>query len=297
VTALTPEVSPGGPGGGGRSRGRLGLLVAAGVVVLALLGLLLVTQLGGDDSKDDPGGTVDPTGEEGTTGGEQKPGEDDEKEGDAEGADEGATGGQDPDQDPDPGDIEPDEGDTEGDTGGQDPDPSGPPVTSPDRDPDASIPPGSGSPSGYSRQINLAYRFSMSFPDGWQQTGTAGQNSGAIYSDPDGGPPKLQVDFNGTPGSDARQAWLDLEDAVRQNSTDYERISITAIEWRDYPTVADWEFERTEDGVRVHILNRGFRVDEDRGYAVMVTCVASEWDGNDCRTLRETAFKTFLPLE
>ncbi len=152
------------------------------------------------------------------------------------------------------------------------------------------------SPAGYAEVVDEDFNFRISLPRGWERTGIAGQNSGAIYSAPDGSAPKVQVDFNGSPGEDAEAAWRSLEPAVRQNSTDYELISLETIEWRDYPTVADWQFERTERGERVRVLNRGFRVDDDRGYAVMITCPAEEWDDASCRTLRETAFATFQPL-
>lgn len=105
------------------------------------------------------------------------------------------------------------------------------------------------------------------------------------------------MDFTSSPGDSAEAAWRAQEQSVRDSSTDYERLSIESVEWRDYPTVADWEFERTEDGQRVRVLNRGFVVDEDHGYAIMITCPADEWDGAECRTLRETAFETFQPWD
>ena len=47
--------------------------------------------------------------------------------------------------------------------------------------------------------------------------------------------------------------------------------------------------------MRVRVLNRGFKVDASHGYSIMISCKADEWDGAECRTLRETAFATFEP--
>ena len=47
----------------------------------------------------------------------------------------------------------------------------------------------------------------------------------------------------------------------------------------------------------MRVLNRGFKVDGSRGYAIMITCTADDWDDKECTTLRETAFKTFKPLD
>lgn len=76
-------------------------------------------------------------------------------------------------------------------------------------------------------------------------------------------------------------------------SNDYRHIGIEKVDYRGYPTVADWEFERTQNGERIHVLNRGFRADSTHGYSIMVSCPAAEWDAKECRTLRETAFATF----
>ncbi|NJQ17904.1 hypothetical protein [Streptomyces bohaiensis] len=264
------------------------LILLALVVAVALLSGVLATRLlgGGSDDTPDPAPTetTDETTDEGADG---SAGEDeDAATGGSDDPSEDANGGQGPEGDTAP------EGD--GSDEGPEPEESGPPRNSPERDTDAPFPPEG--PTGFARTVDLQYRFSMAMPGGWEQTGTAGRNSGAIYSHPSGPPPAVQVDFTTSPGSDAEQAWLELEPSVRDASTDYERVRIDSVEWRDYPTVSDWEFERTMAGTRVRVLNRGFRVDDGRGYAVMVTCVAEEWDGNDCRTLRDTAFRTFEPL-
>ncbi|GAA3186127.1 serine/threonine-protein kinase [Streptomyces ramulosus] len=147
-------------------------------------------------------------------------------------------------------------------------------------------------PAGYAEVTNGDFHFRVAMPKGWHRTGTAGQNSGAIFSKDDGFP-RIQIDFNASPGKDAAASWRQLEPAVRSSTPDYHRIAIKSVEWRDYPTVADWSFTRTSHGEKVRVLNRGFRVDDGHGYAIMITCKADAWSGDECKKLRDTAFATF----
>ena len=134
-------------------------------------------------------------------------------------------------------------------------------------------------------------------PKGFKRTGTAGQNSGGIFSE-NGGFPRLQVDFNGSPKDDAEAAWTRRgRGRHAASSSGYKHLGIRTVEYNGYPTVADWEFERDQQGQRVRILNRGFKVDAKHGYSIMITCKAGEWDGEECDTLRKTAFATFAPKD
>ncbi|WP_234320111.1 serine/threonine-protein kinase [Streptomyces sp. SBT349] len=275
----TPVPPRTGAGGSTTTRGsrpgderRRRALVVAGVVValLALLGAALATALtGGGDDETETGGQG-PTQEAPTPDGEEES--------------EDPAGGEEPSGGPSDTADPPPEGSPEED---------GPPGTSPETDPGAELPE---TPAGYSEIEDTDFNFRISLPQGWERTGTSGQNSGAVYSAPGGEGPKVQVDFTDSPTEDAVEAWEDLEPSTRTNSTDYQRISIEAVEWRDYPTVADWHFERTEGGTRVHVLDRGFRIDASHGYAIMITCAADAWNDRTCSTLRETAFETFQPL-
>ncbi|WP_241695091.1 serine/threonine-protein kinase [Streptomyces sp. C] len=155
--------------------------------------------------------------------------------------------------------------------------------------------PGGGLPAGFATVTDLGFHFSMAMPEGFRQTGTAGENSGAIYSR-DGGFPRIQVDYTASPGNDARLAWAKLAPAVAGSSKNYRLIRLDTVNYRNYPTVADWEFEREQQGTRVRVLNRGFKADATHGYAIMITCAADQWDGPECTQLRDTAFQTFQPL-
>ncbi|MGW6706000.1 protein kinase domain-containing protein [Streptomyces sp. NPDC054956] len=154
--------------------------------------------------------------------------------------------------------------------------------------------PGGALPPGYSTVTDPGFHFSMAMPDGFKPTGTVGSNSGVIYSR-DGGFPRIQVDFNSSPGDDARAAWAELAPAVAGSSSNYKLLRLAVVDYRGYPTVADWEFERDQKGMRVRVLDRGFKVDAKRGYAIMISCAADQWDAEECTQMRNTAFQTFQP--
>ncbi|MFE9633858.1 serine/threonine-protein kinase [Streptomyces sp. NPDC006463] len=153
----------------------------------------------------------------------------------------------------------------------------------------------SGLPAGYVMVTEPGFHFSMAMPEGFRQTGIAGKNSGGIYSR-DGGFPRIQVDYNSSPKDDARKAWVESNPGTAASSTNYRLIRIDVASYRNYPTVADWEFERDQNGIRVRVLNRGFKMDATHGYAIMISCAVDQWDGPECTQMRATAYETFQPL-
>ena len=255
-TPVTPAVSRTTPFAG---RVSPRVLAVVAIVVLALLGSALVYTFAGDD---------------GTGGGEKLPA--------ASSGSDGSGGGEDKGRDKDTG-------------AGNSASPSASPSASAEdeKDDDSS---GKGSsdelPDGYRKMADPGFHFAMAMPEGWKRTGTAGQNSGGIYSR-SGGYPRIQVDFNSSPGTDAKAAWESAEPGTASSSQDYRLIGIEKVGYRGYPTVADWEFERSKDGRMMRVLNRGFRVNSTHGYAIMISCPKDAWNEDECRTLRETAFRTF----
>ncbi|WP_406387138.1 protein kinase domain-containing protein [Streptomyces sp. NBC_00211] len=274
------------------SRRTIALAIAGVVVALAVIGSLIAYMFSGDDpvtkkdeGKGGPGtkvsGSPDPgasakTGETNATAGK--------------GAGTSATagtgtgsGGTEPSQGQSPGGQQA-QGQTQGQSQGQG---QGQGSTTGG--------PGAGLPDGYTKVTDPGFHFSMAMPSGFKVTGIAGENSGAIYSR-DGGFPRIQVDYTDSPGNDARAAWAAAVAGVASSSTNYRTIRIDSTEYNGYPTVADWEFEREQKGIKVRVLNRGFKVDAKRGYAIMISCAADQWDGPECTTMRNTAFQTFQPL-
>ncbi|MEV8535994.1 protein kinase [Streptomyces sp. NPDC051211] len=262
-------------------RRTIALAIAALVVVLAVVGSLVVWAFGDDEDKGgkdaakvgNPGtqvsGTPSPgsgTGGDGKGGSTPAPGQSSGQGSGDQGSGSGSGSG----------------------TAGS----SGTPGTIPGGPGGA----GSGMPAGFVAVINAEFHFAMAMPEGFVQTGTAGEKSGAIYSR-NGGFPRIQVDFNKSPKDDAKLAWVKAAPFVAGSSREYRQIRIDLVDYRGYPTVADWEFERKQNGMMVRVLNRGFKVDAKHGYAIMISCAADQWDGAECTQLRKAAFDTFRPVD
>ncbi|MFF3758720.1 protein kinase [Streptomyces sp. NPDC002185] len=271
------------------------LVIIAAVVVLALLGTIIAVSLSGGDEgtqgKGD-GGTTSSAGA--TAGGDGSGGaQGSGGNGGAQGQSSGGTGQQ--------GGVQPGgdtgsgstgangaNGTTTGSTTGQNggTTPSGKPGGEP----------GAGLPAGYTLVSNGQLHFSMAVPASYKLRSIPGYALGKIFSE-SGGFPRVQVDYNGSPKDNAASAWELARYGVAATSQDYKHLGIRTVSYKGYPTVADWEFERTQKGIRVHVLNRGFKVDATHGYSIMVSCAADEWNGAECKTLRETAFATFSPKD
>ncbi|MEV2262949.1 serine/threonine protein kinase [Streptomyces anulatus] len=251
------------------------LAIIAAVVALAILGTVLALTLG--DDADKGGGKGDTAASAGASSG----GADDK--GDTGGSAGEKGGGQKEGQGTDDGRASEDpSGDDADDSGADDPKDDG-------------ADPGDALPAGYEKVTDARFRFTMAMPEGFKRTAIAGTNSGGIYNDKQGSFPRVQVDFNSSPKDDAAAAWRGAVASAKVLSDGYKHGGIKKVEYNGYPTVADWTFERNHSGVRVKVLNRGFKVDAGRGYSIMISCKVDEWDGDECRTLRETAFATFTP--
>ncbi|MFD0024988.1 serine/threonine-protein kinase [Streptomyces sp. NPDC058382] len=253
------------------------LAIIAAVIVLAVLGTVLALTLGGGDEGTDNAGKgkdgaaasagASADGGSAATAGTEQGGS---GKGQEKGKDQNGSGGQDKGK---------------GDDSGKGSDGS-------DDDADAK----NALPAGYKWVTDKRFHFTMAMPKGFERNSIAGSNSGGIYNI-DKGYPRVQVDYNSSPGRDAAAAWNSLKGAVAGSSSGYKHLGIDPVEYNGYPTVADWQFERNEHGQRSRILDRGFKVDSKRGYSIMISCKADEWDDTACKTLRETAFATFKPLD
>ncbi|MCI3221042.1 serine/threonine-protein kinase [Streptomyces sp. NP-1717] len=259
------------------------LMIIAAVVALAVLSVVLVVALNGDSDKGAGGetGKDDTAASAGATAGDDAKG----GTGDTSGKDEQQDSAKDSGGDK-PSDGKPSDGETGTDN-------SGPGSDGSDSGPGSD---GKGVPEDFKTVTDKQFHFSMAMPEDFRRTGTAGQSSGGIYSE-DGEFPRIQVDFNAKPSNDAKRAWEQLETQIKGSLGNYKRLGITSVEFNGYPTVADWGFERDQGGERVRVLNRGFKADATHGYAIMITCKASDWDDDECRTLRETAYSTFKPTD
>ncbi|MEU8616784.1 serine/threonine-protein kinase [Streptomyces sp. NPDC048623] len=284
-----PATGPGAPNRPAAARAsitdvvpRRTLVIIAAVLVAALLGTILYVALGGgkegaEGKGGNSGGATASAGSDsaGTDGqNKDKTGGDPTQQGSggkpaaSSGGQSGATpSGQ-------PGGDQGDQGDDGGDGGS-----------------------GAQLPAGYVMVTNARFHFSMAMPATFKMTAIAGENSGGIFNASQGSFPRVQVDFNDSPKDDAAAAWRAAMAGVAASSNGYKHIGIGPVSYKGYPTVADWEFERTQGGQRIHVLNRGFKVDADHGYSIMISCAADAWNDTECKTLRDTAFATFSPKD
>ncbi|MFR9676289.1 serine/threonine-protein kinase [Streptomyces sp. TR02-1] len=254
----------------GRTAGRVPLVVGLAVVLLLVIGAVFV--FGDGEGSGNGGGAA-----EASTGADAQPG------GKEPSADTSGKGGE---------EESPAQSGAPGGTGG-----NGSEGGSGNGDDDS----GSGGkqhgvrlPAGYTWVTDSRFHFRVAMPEDFSRFAIAGKGSGGKYAGPDKGYPRLQIDWTDSPGDDALTAWQQLEPAL-EDETGYRRVSMKPIPWRDYPTVADWVFEYEAGGTRLRALNRGFKVDDDQGHAILVTCRADAWNGKACKTLRDTAFRTFTP--
>ncbi|MBM7437119.1 serine/threonine-protein kinase [Streptomyces sp. HB132] len=248
------------------------LAVIAGVVVLAVLGTVLAITLGDDGAGNEGGSKGDTAASSGATGGGE--------------AATGGGAGKDEDSGP-RGDGKDGQGEGKGEASGD----ASPPTKSDDPTPDPDA-----LPTGYKTVTNKQFHFSVAMPGTFGFYKIAGQSSGAIYN-VDGGFPRIQIDYNSSPKDDAAAAWAAAVAGTKSFSNGYKHIGIKKVEYNGYPTVADWEFTRNQNGMRVRVLNRGFKADATHGYSIMISCKADAWDDEECRTLRETAYATFEPTD
>ncbi|MFF1350127.1 serine/threonine-protein kinase [Streptomyces sp. NPDC058322] len=252
------------------------LAIIAAVIVLAVLGTVLALTLGGGDENDTGkgGGNGDKSTSAGssTTAGGSPDTDSGNSGGSGKGQDQNGSQGQGQDEGKGKDKTDKESGGSKGDK------------------------PEDALPAGFKLVTNKRFHFSMAMPEKFRFDTVSGVNSGAIYN-VDGGFPRIQVDYTDSPGGDAAAAWNAAKAAVAASSNGYHHLGINKVQYKGYPTVADWQFERTQQGQPVRVINRGFKVDGNHGYAIMISCKADEWDSAECRTMRKTAFDTFKPVD
>ncbi|MEV4380871.1 protein kinase [Streptosporangium sp. NPDC049644] len=132
--------------------------------------------------------------------------------------------------------------------------------------------------------------FSVAVPRGWQVKRFSGRDRVEFRAP--GASGFLWIESTDDPERDPLRHWQKVERAGRADNVwpGYERIGITSLRYRGVPA-ADWEFTYLRDGVRTHVLDRGFRTLADRPYAIYWESPESEWD----RSLFDGFTRTFRP--
>jgi len=150
--------------------------------------------------------------------------------------------------------------------------PSAQPSATPTGQPDGQLPPGW-------RLHRDETGFSVPVPEGWEMTRTRwGKRPDEVrvyFRDPNS-PKALLIDQNNSPKSDPVADWENQEKARKGRYRNYQRVTIKRVDYFDI--AADWEWIYTDDGVRMHVRNRGFVTAKDKAYAIRWDAPADEWE-------------------
>ena len=123
--------------------------------------------------------------------------------------------------------------------------------------------------------------FSVPVPEGWrmirERWGSGWDEVRVRFRDPNS-PRALLIDQNNSPKPDPVADWQAQEKARKGRYRDYQRVTIRSVDYFD--TAADWEWIYTDNGVRMHVRNRGFVTAKDKAYAIRWDTPADEWDEN-----------------
>lgn len=149
-------------------------------------------------------------------------------------------------------------------------------------------PPAVGVPAGY-RLVHDPLDFTVAVPAGWERR--LDGSTRVDFVSPDG-TRFLRVDQRAEAGSDAEQAWLDLEPSIAASLSGYSRIRIEPVDYRGWEA-ADWEFTWEGESGTVHVLNRGF-ITDPRGFALYVSGPDESWE-DESLPVFEAAAGTFEP--
>ncbi|MEJ7775764.1 MAG: hypothetical protein WKF72_13245, partial [Nocardioidaceae bacterium] len=129
--------------------------------------------------------------------------------------------------------------------------------------------------------------FSVAVPQGW----TAERDGPRVqFTDP-ASSRFLRIDQTDTPQADPVADWERQEESVSQRLPNYERISIEAVEYRDYDA-ADWKFTFGEEGT-TQVLSRNMITAPDQAYALYWSTPESEYD--EALGTFEVIANTFMP--
>ena len=132
--------------------------------------------------------------------------------------------------------------------------------------------------------------FTVAMPRGWSAKRYP-DRARVEFRDPDSNA-FLWIESTEDPEKDPFRHWQKVEKAGTAKNLwpGYQRVRITPLTYRGV-TAADWEFLYLKDGVRTHVLDRGFRTSSGRPYAIYWESPDSEWD----RAFFDTFTETFKP--
>ncbi|MFF4411836.1 protein kinase [Streptosporangium sp. NPDC001559] len=132
-------------------------------------------------------------------------------------------------------------------------------------------------PEGWQYYRDPTMGFTVALPRGWASKRFPGRDR-VEFRKP-GSSALLWIESTDDPEKDPVKHWEKLEKdrVVKKLWPGYERIGITPLRYRGVEA-ADWEFTYLKNGVRTHVLDRGFHTITGRPYAIYWESPESEWD-------------------
>ncbi|MGW2251812.1 protein kinase domain-containing protein [Kitasatospora sp. NPDC001660] len=172
----------------------------------------------------------------------------------------------------------------------QTPAPTPTPTPTPAATPSATQPAQGGAvPAGYHLYKDPT-GFSVVLPDWLQQTG-----SESIRRTFQGNGSTLKIEWTTDPGPSALADWQAGESSLRPTVTNYQRVNLVSINYRQWTNAADWEW--TNGTPKMHSLNRGFVTGTPAkyGYAIYWITPDADWSAPANSQARDEAFASFQP--
>ncbi|MFE4975468.1 protein kinase [Kitasatospora sp. NPDC056651] len=144
-------------------------------------------------------------------------------------------------------------------------------------------------PAGY-HEYKDPSGFSAVLPDGLQPTGS--EATKRIFKNAADGS-QLRIEWTTSPRPSAVVDWQESEPGVRAQVTNYQRVNLAAITYRQWSNAADWEW--TSGTPRIHSLNRGFVTGSPAkyGYSIYWIVPDAEWAAH--APVRDVVFNSFQP--
>ncbi|MFG2903549.1 serine/threonine-protein kinase [Kitasatospora sp. NPDC048286] len=146
-----------------------------------------------------------------------------------------------------------------------------------------------GVPAGY-HEYKDPSGFSVVLPDGLQPTGSDA-NRRIFKNAADGS--QLRIEWTTSPGASAVADWQESEPNVRGQVSNYQRLNLAAITYRQWSNAADWEW--TNGTPKTHSLNRGFVTGTPAKYGYSIYWIVPDTEWAAQAPVRDVVFNSFQP--
>ncbi|MFE5585461.1 serine/threonine-protein kinase [Kitasatospora sp. NPDC056531] len=148
--------------------------------------------------------------------------------------------------------------------------------------------PGGAAPAGY-HEYKDPSGFSVFLPDGLQPAGS--DSNRRIFKNADGS--QLRIEWSTSPHASAVADWQDAEPDLRAQVSNYQRLNLSAINYRQWTNAADWEW--TNGTPKTHSLNRGFVTGTPAKYGYSIYWIVPDDKWAAQAPVRDVVFNSFQP--